>query len=215
MISKINWTDRIRGEQIYIQWTKECTTRKMRILSMTTTNICEYIPIKASGESIVIVRCFDSGTIPDCHWTRASIGIFVDFKADVHHRINGASYVSATFAFNVTLQLTRESRVNYTVTRYVCRSPRSWMNLVQCRDEELMSILLCMTRELSRSLPSCGKKINGSVRGCIIRIDLSFLLARSANRTYYVFTSSKSLSISQQVQLSVLHCLRLCLSPRK
>jgi len=32
--------DSIRGEQIYIQRTKEFTTKKMRILSMTTTNIC-------------------------------------------------------------------------------------------------------------------------------------------------------------------------------
>jgi len=161
------------------------------------------------------MRYFGSSTIPDYHWTRTSIDIFVDFEADIHHRVNGARYVSAAFAFNVTLQLTRESGVNYTVTRYVCRSPRGWMNLIQCRDEKFVSILLCMTWELSRSLPCCGKKIDGSVRGCIIRIDLSFLLAWSANRIYYVFTSSKSLSISQQVQLSVLHCLRLCLSPRK
>ena len=135
-------------------------------------HLCEYIPVQTSDESVITVRCFDSGTIPGCHWTWASAGAFVDFKADIHHWVDSTCYVSTTLALNVTLQLAWKSRVNYTITRYVSRSPGGWMDLVQRGDEKLMSILLCMTWELSRSLPCCGKKIDGSIWRCIIRIDL-------------------------------------------
>ena len=75
-------------------------------------------------------------------------------QANVKDGVNGTRNIMTSLAFDITLKLTRECGVNNAITRNICESTRGRMDLVQSRNKELVCILLCITGEFCRCLPS-------------------------------------------------------------
>lgn len=96
------------------------------------------LPSEASGESILC---------------RTLSRLTLEFKTDVKHRIDCVGDVSTAFTLDVTLKLSCKSSVDYTVARYVRRTPRCGMNLIQSCYEKFVCILLCVSGEVSSCSP--------------------------------------------------------------
>lgn len=91
---------------------------------------------------------------------KSGLGILIPFhlQTNIQHRVDSRGDVPTPLTLYLTLQLTQEGRVDDTVTRHVRRPTRGGVDLIQCRNEELVGVLLCVPSQFRRSPPRGGQK---------------------------------------------------------
>jgi len=73
------------------------------------------------------------------------------------------------------------------------------VNLIECRDEKLMSILLRIASQFGGSTPRSGKETDGTVRSGVVRVDLNKEFIHFATGTVFNFTWLTAMLLPQEV----------------
>lgn len=102
-----------------------------------------------SGESSVSVWKFRKSSEPSQARSQGILDTGITFpfqlEADVQYQVKSRSDIATSFAFNLALKLSRERVMDDTVARHARRTPTCVVDLIQCSDEELVSVLLMVS----------------------------------------------------------------------
>lgn len=129
------------------------------------------------------------------------LGIPIPFhlQTNIQHRINSRGDVPTPLALHFTLQLTQKGRVYDTVTRDVRRPTRGGVDLIQCRNEKFVGVLLCVSSQFRGSSPRGGQKRDWTIGPRFPRVYLREELVQLATSTVCILARSAVVFVAQEV----------------
>lgn len=102
------------------------------------------------------------------------LGILISLhlQTDIQYRIHRRRDIPTPLALHLALQLTQEGCVDDTIARNVRRATGGGVDLIQCRDEKLVGVLLRVSSQFRRSPPRGSQKRNWSIWSRFTGVDL-------------------------------------------